>query len=178
MRLGWKVWRTGAAGRQPLAALSRAFNELGAAQMAVEDCISDMAFNPSELEQVEERSRAIRGLARKHGVLADDLALFADGLRGKLAASDGGEADLKALADVSRVQADYDQLAVDLSEKRNEAGRSDGVELPTLKMERAFLLRTSRGSRARTSRWSGAHGGDEPRRAVGAAEQDRLWWRA
>ena len=143
-------WLEGVADRaegrldEPLAALSRALNELGAAQMAVEDCISDMAFNPSELEQVEERLFAIRGLARKHGILADDLALFADGLRGKLAALDGGEADLKALrAEVSRVRADYDQLAVDLSEKRKAAAakldRAMASELAPLKMERAVF---------------------------------------
>ncbi len=107
----------------PLTALSQALNELGTAQMAVEDCISDMAFNPAELEQVEERLFAIRGLARKHGVLADDLAVFADGLRGKLAALEGGEADLKALRGrVDAARAEYDRLAEGLSGKRAGSG--------------------------------------------------------
>ena len=43
-----------------------------------------MSFDPSELEDTEERLFAIRGLARKHDVQPDDLAGFADTLRAKL----------------------------------------------------------------------------------------------
>lgn len=129
---------------EPLAAVSRALNELGSAQMAIEDCISELAFNPSELEQVEERLFAIRGLARKHGVLPDDLAEFAEGLRGKLVALDGGEADLKALrAEVAKAQGAYEQRAALLSGKRKAAAamldNAMAVELAPLKMERAVF---------------------------------------
>jgi len=129
---------------EPLAALSRALNELGTAQMSVEDCIRDMAFNPAELEQVEERLFAIRGLARKHNVLADDLASFADGLRGKLAALDGGAADLKALrTSVEAALAEYDRQANGLSRKRAVAAQkldlAMAAELAPLKMERAVF---------------------------------------
>ncbi len=129
---------------EPLAALSRALNEVGVAQMAVEDCISELAFNPAELESVEERLFAIRGLARKHNVLADDLAAFADGLRNKLAALEGGEADLKALrAGVANAEAEYQKLASALSERRKAAAtRLDhamAAELAPLKMERAVF---------------------------------------
>jgi DNA repair protein RecN (Recombination protein N) len=112
--------------------------------MAVEDCISELAFNPAELESVEERLFAIRGLARKHNVLADDLAAFADGLRNKLAALEGGEADLKALrAGVANAEAEYQKLASALSERRMAAAtRLDhamAAELAPLKMERAVF---------------------------------------
>ena len=50
-----------------------------------------------ELERVEERLFAIRALARKHGVPADDLGGFAEGLRLRLAAIDGGAAGIARL---------------------------------------------------------------------------------
>lgn len=51
--------------------------ELGeAAAGGVEAALEALHFNPTELEMVEERLFAIRGLARKHGGVAppDDLA--------------------------------------------------------------------------------------------------------
>jgi DNA repair protein RecN (Recombination protein N) len=63
----------------------------------VERALDALAFDPGELEAVEERLFAIRALARKHGVLPDDLGALAGELRGKLGALDGGAAHLAAL---------------------------------------------------------------------------------
>lgn len=128
----------------PIAALGRAMVELGEAAQGVDQALDQLSFNPSELEMVEERLFAIRGLARKHGVLPDDLGAFADGLRVKLAAIDHGAADIAALhAARDTAQASFETAANGLSAKRAKAaGKLDkamGAELAPLKMERAVF---------------------------------------
>ncbi len=128
----------------PLAALSRAMVELGEAQDGVERCLNTLDFNPAELEQIEERLFAIRGLARKHSVAPDDLADLAQTLRGKLQALEAGDADLAQLrADLIAAEAEYDAAASELSAARQAAaGRLDAAvmgELTPLKMERAVF---------------------------------------
>jgi DNA repair protein RecN (Recombination protein N) len=129
----------------PLASLERAMIELGEAQSGVEICIAELAFNPHDLEQAEERLFAIRGLARKHNVLADELGPFADGLRERMAALDRGASDLAELAEVlATAQAAYDGAAGSLSDARRKwAGKLDKAmakELAPLKMERAVFV--------------------------------------
>jgi DNA repair protein RecN (Recombination protein N) len=129
----------------PLAALERAMIELDEAQSGVETCIAELAFNPHDLEQAEERLFAIRGLARKHNVLADELGPFAEALRGRMAALDRGASDLAELAEVlATAQAAYDGAAVSLSDARRKwAGKLDKAmakELAPLKMERAVFV--------------------------------------
>ncbi|MGR3433320.1 MAG: DNA repair protein RecN [Shimia sp.] len=128
----------------PLAALGRAMVELGEAQAGVEAVLDRLAFDPSELEATEERLFAIRALARKHGVGADDLAAFADGLRSKLAALDASDADIADLkAALAGAERDYAQAAEALSAARDRAaGALDtamAAELAPLKMERAVF---------------------------------------
>ncbi|PZX09397.1 DNA repair protein RecN [Celeribacter halophilus] len=125
-------------------ALGRALNELAEAQSDVEDCIEALRFNPHELEAVEERLFAIRGLARKHNVLADDLPALADDLRSKLAALDSGAGDIAALDKaVAEVEAAYDAAAGRLSAARTKAASELDTlmarELAPLKMERAVF---------------------------------------
>ena len=78
-------------------ALGRALGELAEAQDGVARAADAMAFNPAELETVEERLFAIRALARKHSVAPDDLGGFAEDLRTRLTALAAGAADLDAL---------------------------------------------------------------------------------
>ncbi|WP_045386819.1 DNA repair protein RecN [Falsirhodobacter sp. alg1] len=127
-----------------LAALTRAQMELGEAQQGVENCLSALDFDPTELEQIEERLFAIRALARKHDVLADDLAVFADDLRRRLAALDGGERDIAAMR---RVVTEADLAYRAASEKLTSVRRKGALrldkamaaELAPLKMERAVF---------------------------------------
>ncbi|RVV98626.1 DNA repair protein RecN [Mesobaculum littorinae] len=127
--------------------LERARNELALAEQEVAGALDALDIDPGELERTEERLFAIRGLARKHGVLADDLAGFAEDLRTKLAQLDAGAADIEALdAQVSQADAAYDRAAGALSDLRREAaGRLDAAmaaELAPLKMERAVFATT------------------------------------
>mgnify|MGYP003644366492 FL=1 len=128
----------------PMAALSRAMVELDEAMEGVVAAIDTMSFNPIELEETEERLFAIRGMARKHEVQADELAGFADTLRGKLDALDAGEAAQAGLEKAVRdAQAAYDAAADALTDVRQKkAGKLDkavAAELAPLKMERAVF---------------------------------------
>lgn len=128
----------------PLAALNRAMIELSEAQAGVANCLTALDFNPHELEQIEERLFAIRALARKNGVLPDDLAGHMDVLALRLAAIDGGAAGLAKLeADLAEAERDYMKLALEVSQARRAAAlRLDAAmaaELAPLKMERALF---------------------------------------
>ncbi len=144
-------WLADAAGQAegtleaPLAALERAMMELSDAQAGVEACIDTLSFNPHELEQIEERLFAIRGLARKHNVLADELGPFADGLRSRLTALDRGASDIAELTEKhNAAQAAYDVAAADLTDARQKAAarldKAMAKELAPLKMERAVFV--------------------------------------
>ena len=143
-------WLDGAADRAdgrldaPLAALGRALTELGEAAQGVEDCLEALSFDPAELERVEERLFAIRALARKHGVMPDDLGTFADDLRARLAALDGASGNLKVLAaNLTTAEAAYDNAATALTGQRTAAAsaldKAIAKELAPLKMERAHF---------------------------------------
>jgi len=125
-------------------ALGRSIVELGEAVQGVEDCIEALDFDPAALEAAEERLFAIRALARKHGVLPDDLGGFAEELSSRLDALDAGEGDLADLRKrAAEAQAAYDAAATALTGARREAAeRLDAAmagELAPLKMERAVF---------------------------------------
>ena len=128
----------------PVAALTRALDDLARAAQGIERCMDALDFNPHDLEMVEERLFALRALARKHGVLPDDLGALADDLRGRLAAVEGGEGDLARLRDaLAGAEAAYDAAASRLSDARHAAAlRLDAAmagELAPLRMERALF---------------------------------------
>ncbi|MHA6325458.1 DNA repair protein RecN [Roseivivax sp. CAU 1753] len=128
----------------PVSALERSMVELGDAVSGIEACLDDLRFDASELEAVEERLFAIRGLARKHGVSPDALPEFAETLRGRLDRLDRGADDVGALKRaLKEADADYDAAAAALSERRRAAARRLDVavttELAPLKMERAVF---------------------------------------
>ncbi|WP_107495506.1 DNA repair protein RecN [Thalassobius sp. I31.1] len=127
-----------------ITALSRAMNELGEAENLVSRGMDTLEFNPAELEDCEERLFAIRGLARKHAVLPDELAGFADGLRNRLAALTGGEADLADLEVAAKeARGTYEAAAQKLRDARIKAAakldKAMAAELAPLKMERAVF---------------------------------------
>lgn len=125
-----------------VAALGRVLVELDEAMDGIVRMIETLAFNPVDLEETEERLFALRALARKHEVRADDLPGLADDLRRKLDALDAGGANLVQLQkELATAQAQYDRAATDLRAARAEAAtRLDAAvtaELAPLKMERA-----------------------------------------
>ncbi|MEM9872639.1 MAG: DNA repair protein RecN [Pseudomonadota bacterium] len=128
----------------PLAALSRAMAELGDASDGIATALDQLSFNPSDLEDTEERLFAMRGLARKHDVAPDDLADLTRDLRAKLDALDAGDADLADLrVALDTAEAGYDAAATALSNRRRKAAAKLDTavmaELAPLKMERAVF---------------------------------------
>lgn len=128
----------------PMAALERALVELGEAQAGVASFAERLEFNPAELEMAEERLFALRGLARKHNILADDLAGLAETLNTRLSALDGGEAEIAGLiAARDAADAAYAKTAETLTAARAKAAlkldRAMGAELAPLKMDRAVF---------------------------------------
>lgn len=97
-----------------------------------------------ELEAVEDRLFTLRGLARKHSVLPDDLGNFAAGLRQRLDALDNGARNMAELARAEQdARAAYDAAALALSAARKAAAlRLDADmarELAPLKLDRAVF---------------------------------------
>jgi DNA repair protein RecN (Recombination protein N) len=127
--------------------------ELSDAQAGVQRCLDALDFNPLDLEAVEERLFAIRAMARKHGVLADDLGGFADDLRGRLKALDGGVAGIAALQKaVDMAGRGYADAALAVTKVRTQAAKrldaAMAAELAPLKMERAVFVTEITGSDA------------------------------
>ncbi len=128
----------------PLAALERAMTELGDAHQGVEEALQAVSFDPYELERCEERLFAIRGLARKHDVLPDDLTALSESFRARLDALDGGAREIAGLEQaLSDAEVAFGAEADALHEARvAAAARLDTAmmaELAPLKMERAVF---------------------------------------
>lgn len=128
----------------PLAALTRALDDLSDASSGVEQCLDNLDFNPADLEACEERLFAIRGLARKHDVIPDELGNFAIELRTRLDALDAGDAHLGAAREaLTKAEANFNSAADALSAARRDAAakldKAVSAELAPLKMERAVF---------------------------------------
>ena len=107
--------------------------------------LEEAAFDPRELEWIEERLFALRGASRKYATPADELAALADKFARELATIDEGEARLTVLEEeVRAAEAAYAAAASALSQGRREAAaRLDAAvmaELPDLKLERARFV--------------------------------------
>jgi DNA repair protein RecN (Recombination protein N) len=126
-------------------ALERVIAETNAARAKVEEAMAQMAFEPRELESVEERLFGLRAAARKHKVLVDDLPALKDRLEAELAAldvSEGRAAELEQAAASARKS--YESVALSLSKARKAAAaRLDEEvtrELAPLKLEKASFI--------------------------------------
>ena len=125
-----------------LEALDRAVVEAGEAEDRLAEAAEALSFDPARLDAIETRLFDLRGLARKHQVTPDDLAALRDEMTAKLAAIEGGEEHLTALAaDVASKAAAYRAAAQALSaERQMGAGRLDAAvagELAPLKLDAA-----------------------------------------
>jgi DNA repair protein RecN (Recombination protein N) len=105
----------------------------------------EMAFDPADLERVEERLFALRAAARKHGVQVDDLAAVLARHRADLEMLQNGEEALEArekAAEAARMA--YLKAAKTLSAGRGKAAKtlskSVEAELPDLKLGSARFI--------------------------------------
>ena len=128
----------------PIDSLSRVMNDLQDTLNEVEACLDAIGFNPHELETLEERLFAMRGLARKHDVHADALADLAGDLEARLLRLDAGADNLNALrAAQAEAENVYAARAAELQLARSAAAekldQAMALELAPLKMERAVF---------------------------------------
>ena len=128
----------------PLDSLARVMNELQDTLNEVEASLDAIGFNPHELETLEERLFAMRGLARKHDVHVDALADLAGDLDARLLRLDAGADNLKALrAAQAEAENVYGARAAELQLARRAAAekldQAMALELAPLKMERAMF---------------------------------------
>ncbi len=128
-----------------LDALGQVLTALGQVGGEVEDIVGGLGGDPGELDAVEERLFALRGLARKHAVPADDLPGLAAEMRARLQSLDGAEAEIAGLEKaLMAAEAEHLGACTDLGAVRREAAsRLDArmaEELPPLKLDRAHFV--------------------------------------
>lgn len=127
-----------------LAALDRALAEIDTAADTVRDALHRLDIDPLALDRTTERLFALREVARKHNVLAEDLPQLAADFDQQVAAIEHGVEDVTAAwAEVADATQAYDVAARALgAARRTAAGRLDAAvmaELAPLKMERAVF---------------------------------------
>jgi DNA repair protein RecN (Recombination protein N) len=123
-------------------ALDAALSSLVDARAHLEVALAAAAYDPHELETIEERLFALRAAARKYNVPADGLAALAERYSADLAALDAGAGQVAALeAAAAQAAEDYRQAAGALSAARMRAAQkldaAVNKELKPLKLDRA-----------------------------------------
>ncbi len=129
----------------PARALAQAVDALGLAEQALEQALAETAFDPAELERVEERLFALRGAARKYQVSVDALPKLAEKFAADIAALDASEARLTQLEKTrAATKAAFDSAAAVLSTARRKAAQKlDALvdaELKPLRLEGAHFM--------------------------------------
>ncbi|MBF0679373.1 MAG: DNA repair protein RecN [Devosia sp.] len=126
-------------------ALDTTLAALDTANDALEDLKRDMAYDPGELESVEERLFALRAAARKHQTTCDGLAEVLQKYQSDLDTLQSGESRLKALeAQEATARARYREVASALTAARTSAAsalsQAVEAELPDLKLGAARFI--------------------------------------
>ena len=126
-------------------ALDASLEVLDRTGLALDELKREMAFDPGELEAVEERLFALRAAARKHQTTCDGLAEVLEKYQGDLDNLQSGESRLRALeAEEANARARYREAAGILSKGRKEAARALSLaveaELPDLKLGAAKFI--------------------------------------
>jgi len=124
--------------------LARAASEAAEAEAMLESAARDLAPDPGQLEQVEERLFALRAAARKHKTLVGNLPQVRDDLAAQISALEHGEENLGRLSDaVTQAKTLYRDQAADLSARRTKAAKSldkaVAKELKPLKLAKAVF---------------------------------------
>ena len=127
------------------AALDRALIEVSDAIDAIESASTDISLNSSEQEEIDSRIFALKDLARKHGVMVDDLSQKLEDFRQELSSIEMGEDGLKALRqDEQSKRLAYITAANALHQGRVAAAQKLDkkvmAELPPLKMDKAKFV--------------------------------------
>ena len=131
---------------QPLVdAIDKALEALDGTGEALDELKREMAYDPAELEAVEERLFALRAMARKHQTTCDGLPEILARYEADLDTLQGGETRLAALEAAEIIaRAAYRKAAEALSAGRARAAaalsKAVGKELPDLKLGAARFI--------------------------------------
>lgn len=133
--------------RPAVEAIDQALNALELARGHLESALADAAFEPAELERIEERLFALRAAGRKYATAVDDLPEVARRFTEQLERLDQSATYLAGLEKVAKdAEVTYRAAAEQLSRGRHAAAASlDAAvssELPPLKLERAAFITT------------------------------------
>lgn len=125
--------------------LEQAMIEAGEAVNAIEAASENISLDTGELEEIESRLFALKGLARKHQVGIDELPGVLSDFRQKLSNIEFGEEGLNKLRKAEeQAKLSYIRSANELSAARKAAAlqldASVMSELPPLKMEKARFV--------------------------------------
>ena len=123
-------------------ALDAAIEQLGTVETELQEAQRRTEFEPSDLEQTEERLFALRAASRKYNIAVADLPDHARELAQQLEDLDAGEERVGRLeVEAAAKREALARLAEDLSRKRRKAGAALAkrvmAELPALKLEQA-----------------------------------------
>lgn len=123
-------------------ALDRALIEIQLAHEEIDELARNLEFDPARLDDVEERLFALRGAARKHGVMVDELPALLEKFRNMIASLEGDQVKADELYKAMKeAKLAFETTAKTQSEKRKAAAKilekAVTSELPPLKLERA-----------------------------------------
>jgi DNA repair protein RecN (Recombination protein N) len=136
----------GAAIFQPLVeSLDGALTALDHTSETLEALKREMAFDPHELERVEERLFALRGAARKHQTTADGLAEVLARYETELEMLQGGEQHLTTMIAIAAAArkayiAASEKLSADRAKASTALRKAVAKELPDLKLGSATFI--------------------------------------
>jgi DNA repair protein RecN (Recombination protein N) len=123
-------------------AIDAALSALDEARGHLEEALGVAAYDPRELDRIEERLFALRAAGRKHNVPVDDLSALARRYEADLILIDAGAERLAKLEQEAReIEVRYRQAAQALSAARRGAAatldKAVNAELKPLRLERA-----------------------------------------
>lgn len=105
--------------------IERALIEVGDLFSEMQSLGNELLFDPEELNRIEQRLFAIRGLARKYDCHPDQLSTYAEEIAKKLELLSDEESNLKALqAKVKLYEAEYMKIAGEISAARKISAKS------------------------------------------------------
>jgi DNA repair protein RecN (Recombination protein N) len=125
-------------------ALDAALTAIDEASLHIDRALATAAFDPHELERIEERLFALRAAGRKYNAPVDQLAALSARYSADLALLDAGTARLAALEqEAAAAVAQYSKAAAALSDHRRDvAAKLDKAvngELRPLKLDQALF---------------------------------------
>ncbi len=110
--------------------LQSAYISIEESQADLERYLDGLEHNPATLQQIEQRLNSIYEIARKHRVQPEELEALHARLATELEGLQSGDEQADAIArDLAATRAEYEALAVKLSERRQKAAKKLAIQV-------------------------------------------------